>query len=180
MATQSDPIKCVSASMSFGEKQLSFSMLPNGEKRVSTETVGPSFGYKERWFYNRSKRGGEWLKQLQRTGFDGAQIWTQTIQQDAQGRAAAGYLAKTISLRDFIKLTTYEAISRRNLDAIILLSVFAEVGIEKVVEDLFAGRSIDFILEKIAHYSQWTYEELEEVLAYNREDKQDLILGMVR
>jgi hypothetical protein len=46
----------------------------------------------------------------------------------------------------------------------------AETGIERILEDAFAGRSIDFVLEKIVHYSQWTYEELEKILAYNREE----------
>ena len=60
-----------------------------------------------------------------------------------------------------VKLVTYEAIAKRNTKVIILLAAFAETGIEKILEDAFAGRSIDFILEKIVHYSKWTYEELE-------------------
>jgi len=45
-----------------------------------------------------------------------------------------------------------------------LLAAFAETGLEHILEDAFAGRAIEFLLEKIVHYSQWTYEELEEVL----------------
>lgn len=63
-----------------------------------------------------------------------------------------------------------EAIINRNTDAIILLAAFAEVGIERTIKDVFAGRSIDFILEKIVHYSKWTYEEIQEVLQYNRDE----------
>lgn len=72
--------------------------------------------------------------------------------------------AKTVSLKDFVKLVTFEAILNRNLKAIILLAAFAETGVECIVDDAFAGRSIEFILKKIVHYSKWTYEELEEVL----------------
>lgn len=43
-----------------------------------------------------------------------------------------------------------------------------------IIENAFAGRSIEFILEKIVHYSKWTYEELEEVLQYNREEARAL------
>jgi hypothetical protein len=68
----------------------------------------------------------------------------------------------------------YEAVVNRNFDAIVLLAAFAEVGVERVIEDAFAGRSIDLILEKIVHYSKWTYEELEQVLAENREDVRSL------
>ena len=73
-----------------------------------------------------------------------------------------------------VKLVTYEAIAKRNTKAIVLLAAFAETGIEKILEDAFAGRSVDFISEKIAHYSKWTYEELEEVLIYNCQELQAL------
>ncbi|MEP0812036.1 MULTISPECIES: hypothetical protein [unclassified Coleofasciculus] len=76
----------------------------------------------------------------------------------------------TSVLRDFVKLVTYEVIANRNTKAIVLLAAFAETGLERILEEAFAGRSIDFLLEKIVHYSQWTYQELEEVLQYNREE----------
>jgi hypothetical protein len=34
----------------------------------------------------------------------------------------------------------------RNLQAIVLLGAFAQVGIERVIEDVFVGRSIEFLL----------------------------------
>ena len=68
----------------------------------------------------------------------------------------------------------YEAIIGKNLKAIILLAAFAEVGLERTIKDVFAGRSVEFLLEKIVHYSQWTYEELEQVLAENRADARSL------
>lgn len=105
------------------------------------------------------------MKNLKQTGFSGQQVWVKIIGGDSNQEL---FRAKTLGLRDFVKLVTYEATVYRNMKAIILLAVFAETGIEKILEDAFSGRSIDFILDKIVHYSQWTYEELEEVLAYNR------------
>ena len=105
-------------------------------------------------------------------GFSGEQIWVNILRQGDDKRGAT--LAKTISLRDFVKLVTYEATAKRNLNAIILLAAFAETGLERILEDAFAGRAIEFLLEKIVHYSKWTYEDLEEVLQYNREDVRSL------
>jgi hypothetical protein len=59
------------------------------------------------------------------------------------------------------------------------LAAFAETGLERILEDAFAGRSIDFILEKIVHYSKWTYKDLEEVLQYNREEVRALYRAQV-
>lgn len=55
-------------------------------------------------------------------------------------------MAKTISLRDFVKLVTFEAMNKRNIQAIVLLGAFAEVGIERVIEDVFAEPGL---LEKL-------------------------------
>ncbi|HCF28435.1 MAG TPA: hypothetical protein DEV81_14810 [Cyanobacteria bacterium UBA11049] len=141
-------------------------MMPSGEKRIGTSGVGFALGRSDRWFYTRSKKAPKWLKGLQDIGFQGDLVELKIIRQDKRGMS----LAKTISLRDFVKLVTYEAIVQRNLKAIILLAAFAETGLERILDDAFAGRSIEFILEKIVHYSKWTYEELEEVLQYNREE----------
>jgi hypothetical protein len=46
----------------------------------------------------------------------------------------------------------------------------SEAGLERVISDAFDGVPIDWFGEKIVHYSQWTYEELEQALADNRED----------
>jgi hypothetical protein len=168
-------IKAVSAEINLGVTTLDAYMLPNGEKRLGIEKTGLALGYTERWFYNRTKRKSKWLKALQNKGFTGAQIEVRVIRQSEDGEFLRGSsISKTISLRDFTKLMAYEAIVNRNFDAIVLLAAFAEVGVERVIEDAFAGRSIDFILEKIVHYSKWTYEELEPVLADNREDARAL------
>jgi hypothetical protein len=53
-------------------------------------------------------------------GFSGEQIWVKIIRQGEDQRGAP--LAKTVSLRDFVKLITYEAIVKRNTKAIVLLA----------------------------------------------------------
>lgn len=165
-----DIIRAVACDIPLGQSFLDVYMLPSNEKRLGIEGIGIALGYTDRWFYNRTTRRSKWLRSLYSTGFTGAQIELRVIRQ-FEGRPARGSsIAKTISLRDFIKLVTYEAIVVRNLKAIILLAAFAETGIERILEDAFAGRSIEFLLEKIVHYSKWTYEELEEVLLYNREE----------
>jgi hypothetical protein len=171
-ATEPDVIKAVSCEIPLGEAVLDAYMLPNGEKRIGVENTGIALGYSERFFYHRTKRQSKALKALQGIGFSGEQIWVKIIRQGNDKRGAS--LAKTISLRDFVKLVTYEATAKRNFSAIILLAAFAETGLERIVEDAFAGRSIEFILEKIVHYSKWTYEELEEVLQHNREEVRSL------
>ena len=169
---ESGVIKAVAAEINLGTATLDVYMLPSGEKRVGVENTGVALGYSKRFFFQRTKRQSKALKTLQDMGFSGEQIWLRIIRQGEDKRGAP--LAKTVSIRDFTKLVAYEAIVKRNRKAIVLLAAFAESGIERTVEDVFAGRSIDFILEKIVHYSQWTYEELERVLAENREDARSL------
>lgn len=167
-ATKLDVIKAVCCEIPLGEVALDAYMLPDGEKRIGLENTGVALGYSTRFFYQRTKRQSKALKALQGMGFSGEQTWVNIIRQGQDLRGAT--LAKTISLRDFVKLVTYEATAKRNFKAIILLAAFAETGLERILEDAFAGRSIEFILEKIVHYSQWTYEDLEEALQHNRED----------
>jgi hypothetical protein len=171
-ADKNDVIKAVCCDIPLGESVLDAYMLPDGEKRIGVENTGIALGYSTRFFYQRTKRQSKALKALQGMGFSGEQIWVNIIRQGDDLREAS--LAKTISLRDFVKLVTYEATVKRNLNAIILLAAFAETGLERILEDAFAGRSIDFILEKIVHYKEWTYEDLEEVLTYNREEVRSL------
>lgn len=77
------------------------------------------------------------LEALQSMGFSGEQIWVKIIREGEDKRGAT--LAKTISLRDFVKLVTFEAMNKRNIQAIVLLGAFAEVGIERVIEDVLRG-----------------------------------------
>lgn len=163
-------IKAVSCEIQLGESVLDAYMLPNGEKRVGIEAVSTALGYTERWFYNRTKRASKWLKTLQATGFTGAQKELSVLKKDDRRIVETGSLAKTITIRDFVKVIAYEAVKGKNLKALILLAAFAETGLDNIFDLAFQGRSLDFLLEKIAHYTQWTQEELEEVLLYNREE----------
>src|SRR6476469_2414032 len=165
---QGDAIKAVNCHLNLGESVLDAYMLPNGEKRIGVENTGIALGYSERFFFRRTERESKALKALRAMGFSGEQIWVKIIRQGEDRRGAS--LSKTVSLRDFVKLVTYEAVMKRNTKAIVLLAAFAETGIERILDDAFAGRSVDFLLEKIVHYSKWTHQELEEVLAYNREE----------
>ena len=165
---ESEVITAIACDIPLGESVLDAYMLPDGEKRFGIEGIGIALGYTNRWFYNRTKRQSKWLKILHGIGFTGAQLDLKIIR-EFDGKSVRGASkAKTISLRDFVKVITCEAIGERNLKAIILLAAFAETGLEKILDDTFAGRSIEFLLDKIVHYSKWTYEELEEVLKYNR------------
>lgn len=164
----SDVIKAIWCNIPLGESTLDAYMLPSGEKRIGVENIGAALGYSKDFFFKRTKRESKSIKALQSNGFSGEQLWLNIIGQDDGTKESL--LAKTISVRDFVKLTTYEATAEKNLKAIILLAAFAETGLERLIEDAFAGRDIEFILEKIVHFSKWTNEELEEVLQYNREE----------
>ena len=169
-SSDADIIKAISCDIELGTSVLDAYMLPDGEIRFGIEGVSCALGYTDRWFYNRTKRQSKWLQSLQGIDFTGAQKELVVIRRSENQTLRGASVAKTISLRDFIKVTTYEAVGERNLKAIILLAAFAETGLDKILDDAFAGRSIEFLLEKIVHYSKWTYEELEEVLQYNREE----------
>lgn len=161
-------VKAVCCDIPLGESVLDAYMLPNGEKRIGIENTGVALGYSTDFFFLRTKKQPKALKALQDNGFSGEQIWVKIIK-DGQDQKNSPQ-SKTISMRDFVKLVTYEAIFQRNKKAMLLLAAFAETGLERILEDAFAGRSIEFLLEKIVHYTKWTNEELEQVLQYNREE----------
>ena len=161
-------VKAVTCDIPLGQSVLDAYMLPSGEKRLGVENVGIALGYSKRFFFQRTNRDSKTLKVLKDMGFSGEQIWVDIIKPGDKNRDS--WRARTISLRDFIKLVTYEAVVKRKLEGIILLAAIAEVGIERILDDAFSGKSVDFLLEKIVHYTEWTYEELEEVLTYNREE----------
>ena len=169
-----DIIKALSCDLFLGEFSLDAYMLPDGEKRLGVEGTSRALGYTKRWFYNRTKRQSKWLKGLQNNGFTGAQLEVRVLRQEQDKTFRGASIAKTMSVRDFSKLVTHEAVSNHNARAVILLAIFFEVGLERILDDVFAGRSIEFLLEKIVHYTRWTYEEFQEVLRYNREEVRTL------
>jgi hypothetical protein len=156
------------AEINLGETTLDVYRLPSGEKRIGLENTGIALGYSTKVFFQRTKRQSKTLKELQSMGFTNEQVWVEIINQEDNQKLMPS--ARTLGIPDFTKLISYEAIVKRNMKAVILLAAFAEVGIERVIEDVFAKRSIDFLLEKIVHYTKWTYEELEQALLENRED----------
>lgn len=56
----------------------------------------------------------------------------------------------------------------------------AEYGLEQTIDLAFAGKSLDRVLSKIVHFSQWTHEEFMQALQDNREDVANLIFGNIR
>jgi hypothetical protein len=163
----------IAAVIPLGESELDVYMLGSQEKRLGIEGIGIALGYTNRWYYDRTSRKSKWLEGLKNKGFKGTPQSLRVVWQDNRDPL----IARTIELRDFIKLITYEAIVSKNNRAINLLATFAEIGLEKVVEDAFAGRSLEFLTDKLVHYSQWTYEESEEVFAYNRAEARSLHFG---
>jgi hypothetical protein len=165
--------QAIAAVIPLGESELDVYMLGSQEKRLGIEGIGIALGYTNRWYYDRTSRKSKWLEGLKNKGFKGTPQSLRVVWQDNRDPL----IARAIELRDSIKLITYEAIVGKNIRAINLLATFAEIGLEKVVEDAFAGRSVEFLTDKLVHYSQWTYEESEEVFAYNRAEARSLHFG---
>lgn len=169
----SEIIRAVKTDILFGQTAVDAYKLQNYsfEKRLGVTGTSEAVGYSKEWLGRLPKQGPKQLKAMQQDGYTGCQIEVKV----SHGKGKRGSsIAKTISIRDFNKLLAYEAIQKRNVKAIILLVALAEAGLERVVEDAFNGVPLDWFGEKIVHYTQWTYEELEEVLAYNRADVRSL------
>ncbi len=160
-------IRAVEATIQFGKAQVCAYKLQNYkfEKRLGVTGISEALGYSKEWFGRLPKQGVKQFNTLLEDGFTGCQIEVSVPRLD--GRSGAS-IAKTVSIRDFNKLIAYEALYKKNVQAIILLIALSEAGLERVVTDAFNGVPLDWFGEKIVHYSKWTYEELEEVLEYNR------------
>lgn len=140
--------------------------LPNGERRLGVTGTSQSLGYSKEWFGRLPSKAPKHLKALQATGFTGCLVEAKVKREFIGGASDL----KTISTSDFTKLVTYEAVAKQNIKAIIILASLAETGLERILDDAFNGHNIEYLLQKIVHYSQWTREELEEVLEYNRSE----------
>lgn len=163
---QSETVKAVCVDINLGSVSLDAYMLPNGEKRLGKVGSSLALGYAKNWLTRLPSSAPKQLEALQGMGFSGYLQPVKIIR--LEGRGAVD--AETISIRDFIKLVTYEASVKKNSTAITLICAFAETGLERILDDAFAGRSIDFLLEKIVHYTNWTADDWEEALQYNRDD----------
>ena len=159
-------LRAIRTEISFGDKNVDAYKLQNHsfEKRLGLVGVSESLGYSNEWLGRLHKSGSNQLKSMQREGYTGCIVPVKVP------IIRGSSISKTISIRDFNKLLAYESLKKKNLDAIVLLVAAAEAGWERVLSDAFEGSDLSWFGEKIIHYSQWTYEELEEVLAYNRED----------
>lgn len=170
----SNVTKFVHADLPIGDKEIDCYMMPSGEKRIGVTgaslAIGKAKNYLGRLLGGTSKQ----LEDLTSKGFTGYLEEGRVLRKDKSGSS----IAKTISVRDFTKLIAFDAINNRTPDSIVLLAAFAETGLDYILELLFQGRSIEFLLEKIEHYSTWTNEELQEVLLYNREELMNLRLGI--
>lgn len=166
-------IRAVETTILFGQVKVEAYKLQNYrlEKRLGITGVSEALGYSKQWFGSFTKRGSKRLQSLSDSGFTGSQIEVSVPRSDGKSGSS---IAKTISLRDFNKLIAYEALEKGNRKAIILLIALSEAGLERVISDAFNGVSIDWFCEKIVHYSQWTYEEFEAALAYNRREVRSL------
>jgi len=118
-------IRAVTCDIPLGKSVLDAYMLPNGKKRLGVENVGIALGYSKRFFFQRTNRDSNTLKTLQSMGFSGEQVWVNIIRHGDDRRGSS--LAKTVSLRDFVKLVTFEAVAKRKLEAIILQLLLKQV-----------------------------------------------------
>ena len=168
-----DLIRAVQTNIWFGSIPVDAYKLENYsfEKRFGSTGISEALGYSKQWFNSFTNRRSRRLESLRKEGFTGSQI--EVLLPRADGVRGAS-VAKTISIRDFNKLIAYEAIKKKNTKAIILLVALSEKGLENLIGDAFANAPLDWFFEKVVHYSKWTYEEFEEILAYNREEVRKL------
>lgn len=167
-----DEIKAISTDIRVGRERIDAYKLQTHEfeRRLGVTGISTTLGYSKEWLGRLHKGASKQLISMQQEGYTGC---IKEVQVTEKGRRGSS-IAKTISIRDFNKLLAYESIVKKNVKAIILLVAFSEAGIERVVQDAFDGVSLDWFAEKIVHYSQWTFDDLQEALAANYEDIADL------
>lgn len=156
--------RAVRSSLDLDGTSLDCYMLPDGEKRIGITGASEAIGRSKEYLGRLPTRGGNQFKALQQQGYTGCQTEI-TIDLD-RGQTRA----KTISVRDFMKVLTWDAIANRRVESIVLLAAFGETGLETLIDDLFADRPTERVIEKIRHFSSWTNGDLKEALRYNKED----------
>jgi hypothetical protein len=160
----SDIVRSIRAELNLGSKVIDCYLFPNGEKRIGIGGASIAIGRSKEYLGRLQKTESKALKALTDIGYTGC-----TEETDIEIKRGATR-SKTISTRDFTKLITWDAIVNRNQDSIILLAVLAETGVDEIVDKLFSNKSVDFLLEKIVHYTKWTNEDLQEALEANYDD----------
>jgi len=157
-------IRSVRAELNLGNKIIDCYMLPSGEKRIGLAGASIAIGRNKNYLGRLLESGQKGLKALQGQGFTG--YMTETEVEIDRGSTRS----KTISVRDFTKLITWDAVMNKNQESIILLASFAEFGLEDILDRVFKKKSLDGLLAKIVHYTEWTAKDLQKALEANKED----------
>ena len=169
-------IRAIRTTVNLGEFSFDAYELPNGERRIGFAGASTVLGYSDNWLGALPKRTPKQLQAMQAMGYTGLPIEVNVWERSQGG----GGKSNTISIRDFTKLIGYESLKKKNERAIIISLAMMEFGLEQTIDLAFRNKSLDPILSKIVHFTQWTHEELMEVLAYNREEVANLRLGNYR
>lgn len=161
-------IRSVRAELNLGHVAIDCYMLPDGEKRIGLAGASLAIGQKSDYLSRSRISNTKAFKSLLETGFTD-RVLEIDIELDRGSTRS-----KTISVRDFTKLITWDAVVNKNTHSIILLASFAEVGLDDTLDRLFKNKSLDLLLSKIVHYSNWTAEDWQEALEANKDDLRDI------
>lgn len=71
---------------------------------------------------------------------------------------------QTIPKSDFVKVLVWDAVINNGYASTLLLSVFAEVGLDSISESLFSGDSLDRVESAYEHYQECTALNIENAL----------------
>lgn len=99
-------------------------LLPTGEERIEIESTGVIIGNPKYWIATVTSSPSAWLDRLKERGFTGEFQDVYSIDSKE--------VSTTISVKDFTKLVTQEAIDG-NSRAIVILCSLAEIGIERLI-----------------------------------------------
>lgn len=163
-----DIIRSIRAELNLGNKVIDCYMLPDGEKRIGLAGASIAIGQKTDYLSRSSLANTKSFKSLLGTGYT-----DRVLEIDVKLDRGATR-SKTISVRDFTKLITWDAITNKNTDSIVLLASFAEVGLDDTLDRLFKNKSLDNLLSKIVHYTKWTASDWQEALGANKDDWDDI------
>lgn len=151
-------IRSTHADLRLGDKIVDCYMLPDREKRIGLTGADTAIGQKN-YLSKLLVSDGKALKSLKRLGFSGDI-------KEVEIRLESGTVvkSKTISIRDFVKLITWDAIVNKNQDSIVLLASFAEASLDDTLGQLFNYKSLDDLPSKIVHYTKWKIRNWQDAL----------------
>jgi hypothetical protein len=160
----SDIVRSIRAELELGNRSIDCYLFPDGEKRIGIGGASIAIGRSKEYLGRVAKTESKALKALTGIGYTGC------IKETDIKREKGATRSKTISVRDFTKLITWDAVVNKNQDSIILLATFAETGLDDILDKVFKQQSVAFLLEKIVHYTKWTTEDLQDALEANYDD----------